>query len=434
MPAAPALAVPGSAIATTPRFAGLLQLRGRIASPSTPLAGELAVVKTTWPSANGGSPSAQTEHAAPAPDDQPVAILDGQPVATLEQALAAVLPNLPSNAPACGPTAALASSPLQLPLPGSLASPRSTAATRPASLHAPTAAADTTPVAAGGIAPVPALVPDLLAPQCTTMPAPQMPADSVEEFSGLKAAAAKLEPAALDLHGNGSAARSIAAASAAPAPAVPAIPAWPPAPDSAAATEAIGTSIQSALAATQPAQIAGPAPIAERAAVAPAAQPDAPAVAPAQQVSAALVSLASTPGGGQRMTLRLDPPELGQVHIRIDRPQDAPAQVEITVQRPETLTLLLRDQQQLQRALDQAGVPADGRALIMHVAPPDAPPPSGTSHSLAAASADPGQGGGHGAGTRSGGQGRPGNAADPDRDDTSIPLPRWLRAGLDITA
>jgi flagellar hook-length control protein FliK len=134
------------------------------------------------------------------------------------------------------------------------------------------------------------------------------------------------------------------------------------------------------------------------------------------------------------MTLRLEPAELGQVQIRIDRPQDAPAQVDISVQRPETLTLLLRDQPQLQRALDQAGVPADGRSLTLHVAPPDTPASSSNSHPGVAAGGDPGQGGGGGAGTRAGGQDRSGGAADPDQDDTSAPLPRWLRVGLDITA
>ncbi len=74
------------------------------------------------------------------------------------------------------------------------------------------------------------------------------------------------------------------------------------------------------------------------------------------------------PDGAQRLTVRLDPPELGQVQIKIDRPSDAPARVEITVQKQETLTLLLRDQPQLQRALDQAGVPADGRTVTFHIA------------------------------------------------------------------
>jgi hypothetical protein len=134
------------------------------------------------------------------------------------------------------------------------------------------------------------------------------------------------------------------------------------------------------------------------------------------------------------MTLRLQPAELGQVQIRIDRPQDAPAQVEITVQRPETLTLLLRDQPQLQRALDQAGVPADGRTLTMHIATPEATASSGNANASMAAGTDPGQGGGNGSGMYSGGRDRSGDAAEQDQDDTTAPLPQWLRVGLDITA
>jgi hypothetical protein len=88
----------------------------------------------------------------------------------------------------------------------------------------------------------------------------------------------------------------------------------------------------------------------------------------------------------------------------------------------------------LQRALDQAGVPADGRSLILHVAAPESTGSPGSVHLGAAASADPGQNGGNGAGGRSGGQGQSGDAADQDQDDTATPLPRWLRAGLDITA
>lgn len=134
------------------------------------------------------------------------------------------------------------------------------------------------------------------------------------------------------------------------------------------------------------------------------------------------------------MTLRLEPAELGVVQIRIDRPQDGPAQVQITVQRPETLTLLLRDQPQLQRALDQAGVPADGRGVTLHIAAPESAASSGNSHSGTWAGTDLGQSNGNGAGTRSGGQGRSGDATGQDQDDTLTPLPRWLRAGLDITA
>jgi hypothetical protein len=156
--------------------------------------------------------------------------------------------------------------------------------------------------------------------------------------------------------------------------------------------------------------------------------------APAQQVSAALVSLAGATGGTQRITLRLDPAELGQVQIRIDRPPDAPAQVDITVQRPETLTLLLRDQPQLQHALDQAGVPADGRSVTLHMASPETFASPGSTASGATAGTDLGHDSGNGSGSGTGGQTRSGGLADQDQDDTATQLPRWLRAGLDITA
>ena len=134
------------------------------------------------------------------------------------------------------------------------------------------------------------------------------------------------------------------------------------------------------------------------------------------------------------MTLRLEPAELGQVQIRIDRAPDAPARVDITVERPETMTLLLRDQPQLQRALDVAGVPTDGRSLTLHLATPDSVAPSAGTQGGMAANAGSGQGGGNGSGARSGGQGGTEESADTAPDDTTAALPRWLRAGLDITA
>jgi len=135
------------------------------------------------------------------------------------------------------------------------------------------------------------------------------------------------------------------------------------------------------------------------------------------------------------MMLHLEPAGLGQVQIRIDRPQDAPARVDIAVERPETMTLLQHDQPELQRALDQAGIPSDGRSLTLHLATPDALAPSAGAHGGMAANAGAGQGGGgNGSGTRTSGTGGTEDSADAAQDDAPAPLPRWLRAGLDITA
>jgi hypothetical protein len=140
------------------------------------------------------------------------------------------------------------------------------------------------------------------------------------------------------------------------------------------------------------------------------------------------------------MTILLQPETLGQVQIHIDRPADGPARVDIAVERPETLTLLLHDQPQLQRVLDQAGVPTDGRSLTIHVAATDTsgqtggnPLGAGSSQSLAGGLPSSSHGGGFGGGgSRAGGGGSgsgAGHHSDPER-----PAARWFRAGLDIMA
>ncbi len=175
----------------------------------------------------------------------------------------------------------------------------------------------------------------------------------------------------------------------------------------------------------------------------PTATTGTPHPSPVAQITPALVSMSHTPDGAQRLTMKLEPPELGQVHIQIDRPtDDAPARVAITVERPETLQLLLHDQPQLQRALDQAGVPAEGRSVTFHVVTPEpaartetamAPTPTGSSAAM----------GGDFSHSASRQGGRPmqpetgtSGATDDNEDLGAITVTptRWLRAGLDITA
>jgi flagellar hook-length control protein FliK len=148
---------------------------------------------------------------------------------------------------------------------------------------------------------------------------------------------------------------------------------------------------------------------------------------PVSQVAPALVSLSTSAAGAQRLTLLLHPAELGTVEVRIDRPTDAPAHVDIGVSRPETLTLMLRDQTQLQHALDQAGVPAEGRTLNFHLTGQDPDSLSRQAGGFGQTSSD-GQAARNGAAAR--------NAADPDGAATlaSAVPPRWQRVGLDITA
>jgi flagellar hook-length control protein FliK len=157
----------------------------------------------------------------------------------------------------------------------------------------------------------------------------------------------------------------------------------------------------------------------------------------AAQIAPAIVSLATTTSGTQQLTVRLDPEELGRVEIRIEQPQEGAAHVTVIVDRPETLNLLLRDEPQLQHALNQAGIPVEGRAVTFHVASAD---PSAGSNQYAP-SPDTGAGGMQ---ANAGGSHREQRSARPSKTADNDPLApiasaasfsvSQVRLGLDITA
>jgi flagellar hook-length control protein FliK len=142
------------------------------------------------------------------------------------------------------------------------------------------------------------------------------------------------------------------------------------------------------------------------------------------------MSLATSASGTQSLTLRLEPNDLGTVQVRIDRPIDAPAHVDVSVSRPETLTLLLRDQAQLQHTLDQAGVPAEGRTLSLHLAG------QGTdSQSRQAGAFDQSTRDGRAPRLPNQGGTATGNASNDAAASLAPTIAtRWQRVGLDITA
>src|SRR5690606_16237650 len=67
--------------------------------------------------------------------------------------------------------------------------------------------------------------------------------------------------------------------------------------------------------------------------------------------------------GASRFTIRLDPPELGRVDVRLHVDASGGATARLTVDRAETLDLFLRDQRTLERALAQAGFDAARTSL-----------------------------------------------------------------------
>lgn len=65
---------------------------------------------------------------------------------------------------------------------------------------------------------------------------------------------------------------------------------------------------------------------------------------------------ASANSGKSRFDIRLDPAELGRIDVRIHIDSSGQVTSHLTVERPETLQMLRQDANQLQRALDNAGL------------------------------------------------------------------------------
>jgi flagellar hook-length control protein FliK len=102
------------------------------------------------------------------------------------------------------------------------------------------------------------------------------------------------------------------------------------------------------------------------------AAPPAPApqftVTAATQAAVPLSGLAleiatSAKSGKSRFEIRLDPADLGRIDVRIDVDRNGQVTSHLTVEKPETLSMLRQDAPQLQRALDDAGFKTGGGGL-----------------------------------------------------------------------
>ncbi|MEI6162644.1 MAG: flagellar hook-length control protein FliK, partial [Roseococcus sp.] len=100
---------------------------------------------------------------------------------------------------------------------------------------------------------------------------------------------------------------------------------------------------------------------------APAAAPPAPPV-PMRQVAPIAIALAFSPGMANGFQLSLDPVELGRVEIRVQREGESHS-VRVTAERPETLALLLRDRQELDRSLADAGLRVESKGIDFALSP-----------------------------------------------------------------
>lgn len=128
--------------------------------------------------------------------------------------------------------------------------------------------------------------------------------------------------------------------------------------------EAAGSEIVDAAELSQPAEEAAPA----RA----DARPPAPG-ASLRMEAAALAALAArmaqrAQDGVTRFALRLDPPELGQVAVRLEIDRAGRARAHLTAERPEAVAELARNVRALEHALSEAGVSLAEDAVSVELA------------------------------------------------------------------
>jgi len=109
---------------------------------------------------------------------------------------------------------------------------------------------------------------------------------------------------------------------------------------------------------TQPIGTFQPQPNTAAIAAAPAGQFTVTAAtnAPVPLSGLAVEIAASATSGKSRFEIRLDPADLGRIDVRIDIDRNGQVTSHLTVEKPETLSMLRQDAPQLQRALDDAGL------------------------------------------------------------------------------
>jgi flagellar hook-length control protein FliK len=96
----------------------------------------------------------------------------------------------------------------------------------------------------------------------------------------------------------------------------------------------------------------------------PAIQKDATPVAMAVPIEGVAIEIAAKASEGMKsFEIRLDPPELGRIHVRLDVDRNGELTSRVTADRQDTLDLLRRDAPQLERALNDAGLRTSNNGL-----------------------------------------------------------------------
>jgi flagellar hook-length control protein FliK len=193
--------------------------------------------------------------------------------------------------------------------------------------------------------------PQIAAPSAMPLPAPIAPKQSKSAVAEVKAAPPEPTPATAD-----------SAPKPAPSVTLAAVahqPGSDPAPEpkveakvAAVVAEAVKADPAAQPAQPQPQQAAN----AQQARPLPAAYQ--PVVNPINMGQVAFEMVRQVHQGTSRFTIRLDPPEMGRVDVRMHVDASGAVNARLTVDRAETLDLFQRDRQSLERALTQAGIDA----------------------------------------------------------------------------
>ncbi|MGO1117872.1 flagellar hook-length control protein FliK [Rhodovibrionaceae bacterium A322] len=134
----------------------------------------------------------------------------------------------------------------------------------------------------------------------------------------------------------------------------------------AAATPVAGKTAESASSfqAALPGDIAAPrgADALTQAAAKPATTTSQP---PADQVAVQITKAVN--GGKDKISLQLNPAELGRVDVKLDVGTDGSVKAVISVDRPETMDLMQRDSRMLEKALQEAGLKTDSGSLSFNL-------------------------------------------------------------------
>lgn len=89
---------------------------------------------------------------------------------------------------------------------------------------------------------------------------------------------------------------------------------------------------------------------------------------PATNMVAAYISKNAAKGADQTVTIRLDPPELGNVAVRLKFGRDNTVKAHLTVEKPETYMMLQRDALSLERTLQQSGFDTTNNPISFELA------------------------------------------------------------------